>query len=81
MACSALTAVLAGIVGYVAAVRGWVWLVPQLAERVPKEKHVAFLIDLWAHSASYFAGFVGGVVLIVLVILARQRASLVEENR
>ena len=45
----------------------------RLRVAVPPERHVAFLIDLWAHSASYAVGFVGGVILIVLVWRSRQR--------
>ena len=70
-AISALLALLAGLVGYVAASMGWVWLVGKMAEDVPQEKHVAFLVDLWAHSASYFAGFVGGIILMVWIWRSR----------
>lgn len=70
---SATCAVLAGLVGYVAARRGLVVLVEPLASRVPPEKHVAFLVDLWAHSASYLAGSVGGVVLAISVWRSRRR--------
>lgn len=39
-------------------------LMQLLASAVPREKHVPFLADLWAHLASYIVGFVGGIVLI-----------------
>jgi hypothetical protein len=58
-------ALVMGIVGYIAASNGRVFLAGQIAERVPKEKHVAFLTDLWIHNASYLAGFVGGIVLMI----------------
>lgn len=70
-ACNATFAVLAGIIGYVAASMGWVWLVSPLAEEVPQEKHVAFLVDLWTHSASYLGGFIGGILLIAWVWRSR----------
>ena len=35
----------------------------------------AFLADLWAHSASYLVGFVGGIVLLVRVWRSRGRAA------
>ncbi len=76
IACTATFAVLAGIVGYFAASMGWVWLVGPIAEDVPKEKHVWFLVDLWAHSASYFAGFVGGIILMVWVWRSRHRSPI-----
>ncbi len=69
-------AILAGLVGWIAASNGWVVLVGPIAERVPPDRRVPFLIDLWAHSASYLVGFVGGVVLIVFVLIARQREHL-----
>ena len=66
-------ATLAGVVGHVAAVRGWVYLVGPIAERVPADRHVAFLTDLWTHLASYIGGGIGGVVLCVWVLLRRKR--------
>jgi hypothetical protein len=42
-----------------------------LASRVPSEKHLLFLADGWAHSASYVVGFVGGIVVIVKVWRSR----------
>lgn len=68
MGCCAL---IAGIVGYFLARSGAVVLLEPLASRVPKESRAAFLADLWAHSASYLAGFVGGIVLIVLTWRSR----------
>lgn len=69
-------AVLAGLAGWIAASIGWVFLVGSIADRVPTDRHVSFLIDLWAHSASYLAGFVGAIVLIVFVLRGRQRKYL-----
>lgn len=57
-------ALLAGIAGAISAALGCVWLVGWLAEAVPQEKHIAFLADLWAHSASYACGMLGGIGLI-----------------
>lgn len=68
---SACFAFLAGVVGYFAASRGWVQLVGPMAEAVPAEKHVLFLVDLWAHSASYLGGFLGGVLLMIWVWRSR----------
>ena len=65
-------ALIAGIVGYFLARSGAVGLLEPLASRVPKERRVAFLADLWAHSASYLAGFVGGILLIVLTSRSRR---------
>jgi len=60
-------AAVAGIVGFVAASKGWVWVVEPWASRIPPEKHVLFLTDLWAHNASYAVGFVGGLVMMALI--------------
>jgi hypothetical protein len=71
----AVGAMAAGVVGVALAERGVVFLVGPLAERVPAEKHVAFLADLWAHDASYLLGCVGGVALAVRVWRSRGRAA------
>jgi hypothetical protein len=73
--CVGVLAVLAGVMGHHAAGRGWVRLVGPLASRVPADRHAAFLTDLWAHSASYLGGIVGGVVLCVVVVVRRGRRS------
>ena len=71
-ACSALFALLAGLVGYFAASMECVWLVGPMAENIPQEVHVAFLVDLWAHSASYFGGSAGGIILMIWVWRSRR---------
>lgn len=68
---NAMFACLAGLTGYIAASNGWVWLAGRIAKHVPPEKQIAFLIDLWAHGASYLGGFVGGIVLMVWVWRSR----------
>lgn len=75
MVCIAVFAVLAGIVGYLAASNGLVELVGRMAERVPADRQVAFLTDLWIHNASYLGGFVGGIVLMVRVWRSRGLGS------
>ncbi|MCR9246220.1 MAG: hypothetical protein NXI31_14410 [bacterium] len=74
LAVMAVAALLAGAVGYFAATQGWVFLVGWAADNVPRDRHDVFIADLWAHSASYLAGFVGGIVLMFRVWRARQRA-------
>jgi hypothetical protein len=66
-----LPALLAGITGHVLARQGVVWLVGRLADNIPPGKHAAFLADLWAHTASYGFGFLGGLVLVVGTLLVR----------
>lgn len=69
----AVCATLAGCAGYFVAEAGWVVVLEPVASRVPPEKHSLFVTCLWAHVASYAAGLVGGVVLIVRVWRSRRR--------
>lgn len=71
----AVGAALAGLIGLFVARQGWVILLEPLASRVPVERHVVFLADLWAHSASYLFGFVGGLVLAGGVWRSRRRTA------
>ncbi len=70
---SALIAAAAGVLGWMLANQGIIVLVEPFASQVPREKHIPFLTDLWAHLASYLAGFIGG--LLVIVRVWRSRAS------
>jgi hypothetical protein len=65
-------ATLAGFAGHAAAVRGWVVLLEPMASILPRERHVAFITDLWIHLASYAGAFVGGIVLCILVFRRRK---------
>ena len=67
MLVSAVGAYLAGLLGWFLASRGIVELVGPLAAHVPADKHVPFLIDGFAHTASYGIGFLGGLVVMALV--------------
>jgi hypothetical protein len=75
LAVVAVLALIAGVVGHLAATRGWVWLLEPMASRVPPDLHVAFLTDLWAHLASYIGGFLGGIALCVYALVRRARAQ------
>jgi hypothetical protein len=74
----AMTSVIAGVAGLSAAESGAVFLLQPMASMVPGEKHVAFIANLWAHVAAYFAGFVG---VIVLAILTWRRRGQLEVTR
>lgn len=69
-------ALLGGIFGFFTATAGIFHLVDHLAARVPENKHVAFLTVGWAHSASYLAGLLGGIVLWVTTWEKRKRLAL-----
>jgi hypothetical protein len=71
----ALCATVAGIVGTFAATSHFVYLVEPLATDVPANRHVAFLTDLWIHSASYGVGFVGGIVICWQVWRSRRTST------
>jgi hypothetical protein len=68
---SSCGAILAGLLGWFLASRGIVKLVEPLASAVPAEKHIAFLIDGFAHTASYAFGFLGGLVVMATVWRSR----------
>ncbi|MGB0430738.1 MAG: hypothetical protein ACPGLV_09710 [Bacteroidia bacterium] len=63
----AVAAFIAGILGYVLAKQGVFMLAERLAVQVEPKKHHLFLTAGWSHGASYFVGFVGGIVLCLLV--------------
>lgn len=65
-------ALVAGFVGFALARAGLIVLVEPLASQVPADRHARFLADLWAHSTSYLAGFIGGIVLVARVWRSRR---------
>ena len=73
--CSATLALLAGAAAYIAASMGWISLIGRMAERVPQDKHTPFLVDLWAHTASYLGALVGGLLLIRWVWQSRREET------
>jgi hypothetical protein len=70
-----LSAFVAGAAGWLLASSGAVFLVGPIARELPPDRHVPFLADMWAHSASYLVGLIGGIVVIVGVWRSRGRAS------
>ena len=75
MAVAALSALAAGLTGWLLASAGVVYLVGDMATKVSPDKHAAFLADLWAHSASYLVGAVGGLVVLVQMWRTRKWAK------
>jgi hypothetical protein len=65
----------AGVVGWLLASARVLHLAGSLVSDVPSDRHVPFIADLWAHSASYLVGFVGGIVVLVRVWRSRGRAA------
>lgn len=74
LAVMALCALGAGVAGFflyrqgVATPGGW-------APFIPVEKHGWFVVDWYAHSASYASGFLGGIILIAWVWRHRGRLA------
>lgn len=66
-------AFLAGLIAFALASKGVIRLPGMFAASIPPSKHAPFLVDMWAHSASYLLGFVGGIVLIVRIWRKRER--------
>ena len=75
LATMAVLAAAGGLLGGWFAARGEVRLLGRLAERVPADRHVAFLGCLWAHLTSFAAGALGGIVLAVVLWRRRGRAA------
>jgi hypothetical protein len=69
-----IVAVAAGLTGHSTATHDNGQLASIIAPRVPVDRRVAFMTALFAHNASYLSGFVGGVVLIIMVIVRRRHA-------
>lgn len=66
---------LAGVAGLIAAKAGWVWLLGPLASEIPGPKHAAFLADLWAHTAAYAVGLLGGIAVLIRTWRRRTRLA------
>jgi energy-coupling factor transporter transmembrane protein EcfT len=66
-------ATLAGVVGAMLAKSGALVLPQDLAEKLPKSKHTAFLACAMAHTASYYVGFIGGGIQIAVVYSTRRK--------
>jgi hypothetical protein len=72
--CMAACATAAGIAAYLyGSTRGGALFDP-LTSGLPVSKQVPFLIDLWAHLASYASGFLGGCLLIIWTLIIRHRS-------
>ncbi len=68
-------ALAAGMIGWCLASTGLISLGGSLASRLPPDRQVAFLADLWAHVTSYFVGSGGGFVIIFQVWFSRRKLA------
>jgi hypothetical protein len=71
-----ILATISGLTGYLLASAGKIQLWGTIASRVPAERHVVFLADLWAHNMSYASGFFGGWVVIARTWQKRRLAAI-----
>lgn len=75
LAAMAVGALVAGVVGHGLARRNG-WALPgALGDLVARERHARFIADWCAHAASYGIGFLGGLVLPVVVWIRRGPAG------
>lgn len=75
-----IVAGLAGVCGLLLGRCGVIRVLDPLARMIPPDRHAYFLADLWAHTASYAAGFVGGIVLVVVVWRSRRQPTAVDSS-
>jgi hypothetical protein len=69
-------ALICGIGGFWAAYSNKVHLKDWMVQQIPYEKQPAFIADLWAHSASYAGGFIGGVIIAIWIFVQRRRMAI-----
>ena len=63
----------AGVAGYFLGKSKSVTLAPHLTEKVPVEKHPRYMACFFAHTASYWVGFVAGGLNVAVVWASRKR--------
>jgi hypothetical protein len=69
----AACAALSGLLGFELAKNNIIFPPDRVAARLPASAHSRFMADWCAHSASYLSGFLGGIVVCVLVYRRRSR--------
>jgi hypothetical protein len=69
-------AAIAGLAGYVLSRSGVIAPPGSVASVLPPARHAQFMADWWAHNASYFVGFFGGIALCVLTFRKRRSHAL-----
>lgn len=71
----AVGSLLAGVIGYIGAVRGWAQVPDWIWARIPESRQTPYVIDMWAHNAAYLVGALGGVFLWARVLVERRQAA------
>lgn len=75
LAAMAAASLAAGVLGYALAASGRIRLPGMFAERIPADRRIPFLADLWAHNAAYLVGIVGGIVVCVRTFRRRKEGG------
>ena len=68
----AFFATISGFAGFVLAKNKMITMTPELAEKVAHHKHAVYLACFFAHTASYWVGFIGGGIQIAIVWISRR---------
>jgi hypothetical protein len=73
-----LSALCAGVIGYIFAQRGQISL-HDLDQLIGRQKAVRFMADFCAHLTSYFVGFFGGLFVCGWILVRRIRPRITEQ--
>jgi hypothetical protein len=65
-------ALVSGVTGYTLVAGKFIRIDPWVLETIEPSKQAAFIADWWAHTASYFGGFAGAIVLCIWVWRSRR---------
>lgn len=71
-----VTALLAGIIGYLLTELDVIYLLPRLASQMKETKYSIFLAVGWAHTSSYLTGTFGSIVICRLIYEKRKERFL-----
>jgi len=74
LVCMSIASLVAGAIGFVLTKHGFFDL-DWIKTVLPPEKHAGFMADLWAHSASYLVGIVGGVIVCTQTYISRSKPN------
>jgi hypothetical protein len=72
LAMMGVLAAVAGLVGFVLSSQKAIAPPEWIASALPQVKHARFMADWWAHNASYFVGFFGGIALCIMTFGRRR---------
>ncbi len=70
-----MLALIAGLVGYIAAGTGAISLSAEFAAQIPPSGHGRFLAVAWAHTAAYGVGFVGATLFAAWIWISRGQTA------